>query len=354
MQVKDRYFNGTDVDGEVGIEIEMEGVHFPNPDMFQSAVNHVWSWHNDGSLRGAANGEIVLSKPVPRDSVVDVLASASAALKDAGTKLQPSVRTGVHVHVNIRNLSIEQTFIFMLTFLLFEQSLVRYCGEDRQGNLFCLRSQDAEAYLDALEHAIRHNDLKSLYTDQLRYSAMNPKALYQYGSLEFRCLKTPDDLMDIVEWVDILLYLKDFSLTIKDPRDLIEQISLNGGDAIAHECFREYTEALGNPDWTTEMYEGLRRIQPAVFAKEWNAPEHEDIVLHTELPQTLYEAKLRGALTALEVVTMDPKPNKEVKVVMDDVDVAPIAKARPKRQPWDIAGLRNLDINDAVNLANEE
>ncbi|MCP4364975.1 MAG: hypothetical protein GY800_06705 [Planctomycetes bacterium] len=301
MQVKDKYFGGKSVQGEVGIEIELEGKNFPDSYRFTEATDNVWTWHNDGSLRGAS-AEIVLAKPIPRNMVTDALAVASDKFKDAGTKFKPSVRTGVHVHVNVREMTLEQTYIFMLMWLMFENPLVRYCGEDRQGNLFCLRSADAEAYLDALEQSIKTNDFKLLYTDGLRYSAMNPKALCQYGSLEFRCMKTPEDINDIVVWVSLLLKLKDASMNIKDPRELLEKISMEGGYEYAEEVFGDLLPVLGQQDWTAELYEGLRRIQPCVYSREWDQPELDDVVLETELPQTMVEAKKRKALTPREIV----------------------------------------------------
>jgi len=302
MLVKDKYFEGKSVNGEVGIEIELEGESFPDSATFVKATNNIWTWHSDGSLRGKQNGEIVLAAPVPREAVKDTLAIASDVFKATEAKLIPSTRTGVHIHINVRELTMEQTYIFMLMWLLFENPLVRYCGEDRQGNLFCLRSSDAEAYISELEKSIRDNDFKVLFTDQLRYSAMNPKALCQYGSLEFRCLRTPNKIKDIEKWVDILLAVKDFSLTIKDPTELLQRISLEGGDVFAEEAFGELLESIPADDWVSEIYDGLRRIQPAVYAREWGAVALDDIVFNTELPKDLHEAKKRGALSPREVI----------------------------------------------------
>lgn len=305
MQVKDKYFGGRDVDGEVGIEIEMEGRGFPDGGLFNMETDRQWTAHHDGSLRGSSM-EIVLAQPVPRDKVNDVLASAANALKAAGTKIIPSVRTGVHVHINVRHMTVEQVFKFMFSWFLFESVLVRYCGADRVGNLFCLRGSEAEVYMDTLEEAVRTGDLNLLYTDELRYSAMNPKALIEYGSLEFRCLKTPDDIMDIEKWVRLLLQVKDFSLTIDDPIEMLDMISRIGGDEIAEQCFNdELLELLPVMDWTTEMFDGLRLVQPIIHARRWNDPAQEDVMFATELPMTLRLAKEEGLLTPLEVVELN-------------------------------------------------
>lgn len=301
MQVKDKYFRGKDVKGEVGIEIEMEGKNFPDANLFFNATEGMWTGHHDGSLRGSSI-EIVLSQPVPRDKVREALVTANKVLTNAGTKVVPSVRTGVHIHINVRHMTEEQVYKFMFCWFLFESVLVRYCGEDRVGNLFCLRGTEAETYMEALEEAVKANDFNILYTDELRYSAMNPKALVEYGSLEFRCLKTPNDILDIEEWVNLLLKVKDFSLTIDDPVEMLDMISRVGGDEIAEDCFGELLPQLPAQDWTTEMFEGLRQIQPIIFTRQWNTPDYEDVVFATELPGSMREAKKRGVLTAIEVV----------------------------------------------------
>lgn len=305
MLVKDKYFGGKDVDGEIGIEIEIEGENLPDPITAQKALLPFWTVHHDGSLRGESM-ELVLSQPVKREDVGIALAHAKSRFEAAAATIVPSVRTGVHVHINVRDMTIEQVFKFMFTWFLFESVLVRYCGEDREGNLFCLRGSDAEVYMDALETAVATGDFRVLHTDELRYSAMNPKALMEYGSLEFRCLKTPDDLLDIEKWVRLLLQVKDFSLTIEDPVDMLDMISRIGGEEIAEQCFNdELIAGLPVHDWTMEMFDGLRLIQPSIYARKWNDPENEDIVFATELPMTLAEAKAIGAVKAIEVVNLN-------------------------------------------------
>lgn len=305
MQLKDRYFGGRDVDGEVGIEIELEGRNLVPQFEISRATENVWSGYHDGSLRGRENIEVVLSKPIPRDEVNHALKSAQKMFDDYGSTLEPSVRTGVHVHINVRHMTTEQVFIMMLMWFLFEKPLVRYCGEERVGNLFCLRGGDAEAYFEKLERAVREDDIEVLYTDELRYSAMNPKALREYGSLEFRCLKTPDNLIQIGEWVELLLKLKDYSLTVEDPRKLLEDISIKGGNIIAEECFGPYRKLLPAEEWTRELYDGLRLAQPIVFARDWNNPEMDAILIKTELPVDKAAAKAAGILSAREVIDLE-------------------------------------------------
>lgn len=304
MQLKDLYFGGRNVEGEVGIEIEVEG---KMPDMYElmelrEEVEHFWMNEHDGSLRGSST-EFVLKQPILRRQVNTALGVLAVGWDELGGEIVPSVRTGVHVHVNVRDLTMKQTFIFMILFILFEDVLVRYCGEDRTGNLFCRRSSDAESYIDALMAAIYNNSIDGLYTDDLRYAAMNPKALREYGSLEFRCLKTPENIMDIELWVNMLLSLKDAAQRIDDPVQLIENISVEGGDTLAKKVFGDFRHFLPVTDWTLEIFKTLRLVQPAVYARDWTKPDPNPVILETELPQDAHEAWDRGGiLTPREVV----------------------------------------------------
>ena len=302
MLVKERYFEGrAQPRGEIGIEIEMEGNGIAGG-FVGNPTGNLWTHAHDGSLRGESI-EMVLKQPIDRESVAPALRDLDSTLKKNNAIIIPSVRTGVHIHVNVQGLTMEQTFIFQLMWLLTENAMVGYCGEDRTGNLFCLRSTDAEVMLDKLHQAVLNNEFKTLYTDELRYSAMNPKALCEYGSLEFRCLKTPDRMVDIATWVSLLLKLKDYSVKLDNPVKLMGRISLEGADVIAQEIFGELIIKFGVIDWTEVLYDGLRRIQPIVYCRDWEIEaEADSLEIQVELPQSWEQAKLKNALTAREVV----------------------------------------------------
>jgi len=299
MLVKERYFQfKNQPKGEIGIEIELEGEN-----LFLKGLGGLWNITHDGSLRGAENSELVLKQPILRSNIRQVLGHLDRHFTEENTIIKPSVRTGVHIHVNVQEMTIEQVFIFQLIWLLFEIPMVNYCGEDRAGNLFCLRSSDAEIIIEKLQEAVVSNDLRVLYTDELRYSAMNPKALCEYGSLEFRCLKTPKKMLDISKWINLLLKIKDFSLTVDNPQDLLYRISVEGPDAIAEEVFGELINYLDVQDWSKVVYESLRRVQPIIYSRDWALPDlSETLIFQVELPLDLSEAKEKGALTAREVV----------------------------------------------------
>jgi len=264
-KIKDIFFGGKDILGEVGIEIEMEGENFIMEDL------DFWYSRDDGSLRGNPEGkrEYVLIRPCKREGVNERLNSLEADLKEFGAKVAPSYRTGVHVHINIRGLSYNELWAFIFTYLMFEEALMKFCGDSREGNLFCLRNKDAEGLMIFIEKAIENKDLSLLYTNNIRYSSMNLKAIKEYGSLEFRGLPFLGDFNNISQWIDILLAIKDWSLTLDSPVRILEQLSLSGGENLAKEVLKTSLFFMPKVDWGYLMLEGARRIQKLVYTNDW-------------------------------------------------------------------------------------
>lgn len=164
--------------GDVGIEIEVEGDNLPRPDEY-------WRCERDGSLRGESM-EYVLEEPLKLPKALDALAHLDACYIRGNTNVHESVRAGVHIHINVQKLTVVELFSFMTAYLILEDLLIKYCGEYREGNLFCLRTRDAEFLLHTLEGVASKKNYEAFSSDMLRYASMNVCSLWRYGSLEFR------------------------------------------------------------------------------------------------------------------------------------------------------------------------
>lgn len=275
-KIKDMFFRGSNIRGEIGIEIEMEGKKFPLDS--QGA----WDSTGDGSLRGRVDEkrEYVLTKPCKREDTLTVLSQLSSRLTSYGSTICPSYRTGVHIHTNIRNMTFTQAINYILSYYIFEDALMQYAGKDRIGNLFCLRVADAEGVLILLENAIKQKDLSLLHTDNIRYSSLNLKAIKTYGSLEFRGMPFNGDFHSIETWITLLLCVKDFSLTLKDPTELVALLSEKGGDNLAREVFGNMFQIFPKIDWDSTMLNSVRLIQRLAYIIDW---EENHILIPTKL-----------------------------------------------------------------------
>jgi len=247
------------VDGEIGIEIEMEG-----DGLLVSTKS--WAEHADGSLRGNSI-EYVLHSPCARDKVGDKLQELEYAWAKYGSRLNPSNRCGVHVHLNCQDKTLKQVAIILGIYYCFEDVLLEYCGEERNGNFFCLGAKHAELQLTELYNMMHNEKLTVYQIDQhYRYAAMNITSLAKFGSLEFRPLKTTKSMADVLDWVNIILCINDKAKAFKDVREVVESCSAAGPYRFLHETFGRYAEQLMCKKYDKMIMEGVRRVQEFAYA----------------------------------------------------------------------------------------
>lgn len=279
MQIKER-FNLARRNGEIGLEIEEEG------QIVEMDLDY-WKQEYDGSLRGN-NMEYVLRAPVSRELVPDMLTYLKNKFKEYGIITRPSDRCGVHVHINCQYDEEEEVINFICLYYVFETILTKYCGEDREGNLFCLRARDADYILNRMRNCIGHN-IAHIINYNVRYSSINFCSLAQYGSLEFRALRTPNDILDIIHWVNLLLKVKDYSKKFKEPSEIMEEFSRKGFQKFFKDVFKEQTNLLQYLGMEADAFEDLRRIQ--FFAYQFSS--HHNLLKNKKVKRQKAPRKIR-------------------------------------------------------------
>lgn len=267
-------------DGDVGVEIEVEGKNLPHVD------DAFWRSEHDGSLRGEAL-EYVFKKPVKADKAPALLKHLDKIFKAQGSELNFSFRTSVHVHVNCQHLTHAEYVSYIYTYLLLEEALMNYCGKDRKGNRFCLRLQDAEGVLENLQYVFQHErGLMDVAGDNMRYSAINLAATLKYGSLEFRAMRGNMDVDILSTWVATLVRLRDFSKEMGTPvavYDLFAKLGARGfmKEALG-ELFEHYDYLKAAQDIQRSFslsidlpyaYKPAKEVKPKAAVK-WDAAAH--------------------------------------------------------------------------------
>lgn len=261
--------------GEVGLEIECEGMN-----LFNSPIQF-WTTHVDNSLRSHGDHppiEYVLSKPISRDTVPKALNYLSKKLKEAGSTIDDSTRTSVHVHVNCLPLTIKQIYQYICLYMIFEELLVDFSGPGRPGNLFCLRAKDAEYNVQVLEQAVRNENFNEVFNGEIRYTACNTASLGKFGSLEFRSLRGTVDQELIQVWVDTLLRLKDVALKYDNPRDIVEDFLRLQPEMFLKKVFYGsdiYQSLRGISKRSQCMWDGLRLMRDVAYAVSWEKYDPE-------------------------------------------------------------------------------
>ena len=239
--------------------------------MYQDHVRPYWHRHNDGSLRGES-AEFVLAKPISRKEVRPALDKLFEVLSAAGTKIRKdSPNTSVHVHVNVQDLSLKQVYTYITLWYILEDMLVEWCGENRVGNVFCLRGSDAEVAIQRLITAMKFGKYNTL-NDQngLRYLALNYTSIGKFGSLEFRPMAGVYDTEVISTWVEILLSLKDYSLKFTTPAELIREYSSLGEKDFLQQAIPKFHSLVKTKNYVNQLHEGMRLIQGVAYAVNWD------------------------------------------------------------------------------------
>lgn len=256
--------------GDIGIEIEVEGNNLP-------VLNSYWKWVGDDSLRGES-AEYVLKKPLSLKDSRKALKYLHKAYIESETVVHDSVRAGVHVHINVQKLTTVQLYNFITTYIILEDLLIKYCGEYREGNLFCLRTRDAELLLHTLENVAKDKNFGAFEDDLLRYASMNVCSLPKFGSLEFRAMRGTRDLDLIGDWAELLLNLKEESLKFDNPLEIMELLGEIGAESFCKRFLGTFSDKVCNDLPVGDMLlEGLTRVHPLVVFTEWSSFETRDI-----------------------------------------------------------------------------
>lgn len=248
------------VKGDLGVEIEVEGRNLP-----QAPTG--WRGERDGSLRGESL-EYVLRKPESLEQVGYRINRLKRAFSEVNGSIDDSVRAGVHVHVNVRHLTIPKLANFMAAYLVLEELLLKHCGEFREGNLFCLRSCDAEYLLYYLSCYLKPDRIRLLGNDDVvRYSAMNVCALPRYGSLEFRALRTPQNLDKVTAWSSVLFRLREVAEDYENPQELLGNFNpIEFTEKFLGDSFTSLTKGY---DFESMAVDGYQRIVPIFTGIDW-------------------------------------------------------------------------------------
>lgn len=247
---------------DIGFEIEVEGANLPN---------RVAGWEvtTDGSLRGEESLEYVLREPSSYVKFCEALSKLHGAYESRGTRIDDSVRAGVHAHINVQELTVKQLFNFITICIIMETSLAELCGKSRVGNLFCLRSVDAEYLLKVIQDVAKTGNLSLFHTDDIRYSFMNMKALLEHGSVEFRAMRSTTDFELLKNWVKLLMKLRASAVTYDNPTEVIAAFEELGPTGFRELTLGNLSGLLAFPDSEEMLAYGHQTAQDIAYCTDW-------------------------------------------------------------------------------------
>lgn len=248
------YFAAINSDAEIGVEVEVES---------NTRLSSCTGWRlvGDGSLRGDYSGEYVFQGPVDESTAIERVKDLQKVFLKS--EVYETYRAGVHLHVNVRDLTPKQLMVFIAFCYVFEEALVDWCGTTRSGNHFCLRMVDAEGPLEYVCQWYKNNyKMDYLDTDAIRYAATNLNPIVKYGSIELRSLPTTVTLDNIIPWMQVYLHIKKKSLEYENPAFIMENFSGAGAEAFAKEFLEEHFDMIkGQNELEQKLWRGMRFAQ---------------------------------------------------------------------------------------------
>lgn len=255
--------------GDVGTEVETE---FSNILDAEPKIDG-WVVHAEGSIRGVAR-EFVTDGPVPlhhKRAYYDRLASCLGKLP----VLQGSTRTSIHNHINVSRISPMQTWTAACLYWMVENVLFSYCGEDRVGNLFCLRLNDAEGLVEyVFEDLNADYPFKTLLgNDDLRYAGLNINAIRKFGSLEFRGMRGVYDADTLDTWSTACYNIVHKAGKFLNPEHLMDEAyKMDRKEFLAQIFGAEFTETLCKyQSWKDDMEDGIMNVLPIAYYHDWES-----------------------------------------------------------------------------------
>lgn len=257
--------------GLYGVEIEVEGKSLPNH------FPHTWRVEEDGSLKAEEAHEYVMTMPDSLEGVRRALDLMQLAYDECKSEVDESIRAGVHVHMNVQEWNMKDLMTFVMVYYILEDILMEWCGPNREGNLFCLRTRDAEYVLFRLIKTLRTQDIKLMNDEIIRYSSLNFCSMFRYGSIEFRGMRSTGDLNTIFNWVKIIDDMATASRKFSSPVDVLASMSGEGGLSF-FEAMLPNTHHLFNKETIEErVREAARRVQIVAYSTDWDSLEVPNI-----------------------------------------------------------------------------
>jgi hypothetical protein len=310
-------------DLRVGIEVEVENIRsLDYTGKAQKYVPYFWGNKPDNSLRDA--GCEFVSMPIYGKYIiaaVNILAEWLKSIEKQGYKPSFSDLCGLHVHLNVREFTVEGFANFCFVYSLFEATLFRISGE-RSSNIFCVPMNVAAhglrelftAAMTEVDHNRRMNTaVAKLVKDGHKYTALNLKPIKQFGTVEFRHAASTGDPVKLLNWINIILHIAEFarkaefSTLVKE----VSQLNTNSEYEIyARKVFGDNVSLFNNSTLWKEMGAGVSSL------KNWCIPVEE---IYVDDEQARHKGKRRPGIVFKDAIPDEAPPRRGARIIVGDV-----------------------------------
>jgi len=172
-----------------------------------------WTCEYDGSVTSRGRGGEVVSPVLHGREGLDELKTVMQAMRNVGARV--SVRTGMHVHVDARDLTGEQIGRLIAAYADRQMAFDQFVSPSRQSvrrNYYCqpLSTWEKDAIVDSFKAT------KTAPAGQNRYRTVNCTSYGRIGTIEFRQHHGTLNGSKAVAWIETLLALTNAVLATED------------------------------------------------------------------------------------------------------------------------------------------
>jgi len=227
----------------VGLELEYEGC--------KAITDPLANWDTtiDHSLR--SGGLEFVSRPLLAANIDNAVGEMLEAARSIGAKA--TKRCGLHVHVNVGQLTWGELYKYILYYVLLEPTLFKEFADGREMSHFCVPTWTNTALTQALyeDNLTLRSGIHTQHTDWVyvrdhicgrehgatrrlfspwtpKYAAMNLSSIAKFGTLEFRQAPSSLDASFISFWSKLLLNIQTEALKYDTINDILDDYYDNG------------------------------------------------------------------------------------------------------------------------------
>lgn len=200
--------------GRLGVELEWEGI---GPEWYAKMSElKYWAPHDEASLKEKGI-ELALRTPLGGKDLEDAIEEVTSQ----GAKPDLTYRTSTHIHVDVRDFTLENFRVFMMWMAMLEP-IVMAVYPERASNNFCTpMSRTANVLTIPSKYGIvdrgmsdmrRIDSILRSFNRETRYCSLNLHSIQKFGSIEFRMLPGISDKEELMFWCNLLLVIRNDAL----------------------------------------------------------------------------------------------------------------------------------------------
>lgn len=271
------YRDGEDITAEalVGLEVELEA--FQGTEAARSLT--YWNLTHDGSLR-EGGVEFVLKQPLTGYD----LESSITELYDKVINVcsyDSNQRTSVHVHIDVRDISVEHLRRIVFVYSMFERFIYDLVSPEREHSFYCTPLFNSVLHRKIVARALDNYNFNRCP----KYSGINLRTIQKYGSLEFRMHHGMTKQTNLKQWIRLLLKLRTGTLMYEDVpmEDILRMYSENSAEHVLRAVLGEdlYVQTVKD-GYNDRLKQSMRSAQDILLLTRGDTLKKQELKWYSE------------------------------------------------------------------------